>query len=104
MEREREEIGGERRTTSANQVRPRHPLAMGGAWASWGQRAPLAVGPTASLTARPSGLTAWVVFSRAPSVLQPVSWASELRFQIRFWIMNRDSLTHDENYTTLKNS
>ena len=32
-----------------------------------------------------------------------VSWASELRFQIRFWITNHDSLMHDDNYTTLKN-
>ena len=29
MEREREEIGGERESISANQVVPHHPLAMG---------------------------------------------------------------------------
>ena len=78
MEREREEIGGERRAKAANQVRPRHPLAMGGAWPAREQRLLQAVGPTASPTASPSGLTAWAVLLHAPSVLQPVSWASEL--------------------------
>ena len=78
MEREREEIGGERRAKPTNGVRPRHPLAMGGAWSTRGQRALKAVGPTATHTASPSGLTACAVLSRAPSVLQPVSWASEL--------------------------
>ena len=28
--------------------------------------------------------------------------ASELRIRIRFWITNRDSLTHDEDYKTLQ--
>ena len=96
MEREREDIRRREKTKMANGVRPHHPLAVGGAWASRGQRAPLAVGPMASLMA-------WAVFSRAPSVLQPVSWASELRFRICFWITNRDSLIHDEDYKTLKN-
>ena len=48
---EREGIPGQLGEATSSQ-------AMGGAWASRGQRAPLAVGPTASLTARPSGLTA----------------------------------------------
>ena len=43
------------------------------------------------------------LLSRAPSRSSAVSWASELRFQIHFWITNRDSLTHDADYTTLKN-
>ena len=38
MEREREEIGGERRAKGANQVWPRHPLAVGGAWPTREQR------------------------------------------------------------------
>ena len=80
MEREREEIGGERRAKAANQARPRHPLAMGGAWPTREQRLLQAVGPTASPTASPSGLTAWAILSRAPLVLWPISWASELRF------------------------
>ena len=79
------------------------PQAVGGTWASRGQRAPLAVGPTAFLTARPSGLTACTIFSRAPSHFSALSWASELWFGIRFWITNHDSLMHDEDYTTLKN-
>ena len=69
MEREREEIGGERRAKAANQVRPRHPLAVGGTWPTREQRLLLAVGPTASPTASPSDLKAWAVLSRAPSVL-----------------------------------
>ena len=58
MEREREEIGGERRAKAANQVRPHHPLAVGGAWPTREQRLLQGVGPTASPTASPSGLTA----------------------------------------------
>ena len=54
------------------------------------------------INSQPMWPTAWAVLSRAPSVLRPVSWASELRFQIRFRITNCDSLTHDEDYTTLK--
>ena len=52
-----------------NGVRPRHPLAVGGACPTREQRLLQAVGPTASPTASPSGLTAWAVLSRAPSVL-----------------------------------
>ena len=44
MEREREEIGGERGRFSANHVVPRHPLAMGGAWPTREQRVLQAVG------------------------------------------------------------
>ena len=84
------------KTKPTNGVRPRHPLAVGGVWPTRGQRSLKAVGPTATHTA-------WAVFSRAPLVLQPVSWASELRYWIRFRITNRDSLTHDDDYTTLKN-
>ena len=94
--------GGEREILRVNQSVPCH-LPVGGVWATWEQRAPLAVGPTASLTARPCGHTRSRLLSRAPSVLQPISWASELRFRICFWITNRDSLTHDYDYSTLKN-
>ena len=55
MEREREEIGGEREGFSANQVVPHHPLAVGGAWPTREQRVLQAVGPTASSTASPCG-------------------------------------------------
>ena len=55
MEREREEIGGERESISANQVVPHHPLAVGGAWPTREQRVLQAVGPTASSTASPCG-------------------------------------------------
>ena len=48
MEREREEIGGERERISANHVVPCHPLAVGGAWPTREQRLLQAVGPTAS--------------------------------------------------------
>ena len=58
MEREREEIGGEREGFSANQVVPRHPLAVGGAWPTQRQKPLQAMEPTASPTASPSGLTA----------------------------------------------
>ena len=90
-EREREEIGGERRRFSTNHVVPHHPQAVGGAWPTREQRVLQAVGPTA-----------WAVLSRAPSVRRPVSRASELRIRIRFRITNRDSLMHDNDYTTLK--
>ena len=55
MEREREEIGGEREAKGANHVVPCHPLAVGGAWPTREQRVLQAVGPTASSTASPSG-------------------------------------------------
>ena len=55
MEREREEIGGERRRKPANHVVPHHPLAVGGAWPTREQRLLQAVGPTASTTASPCG-------------------------------------------------
>ena len=43
--------------------------------------------------------------SRALSGSLAISWASELRFWIHFWITNRDSLSHDYDYDykTLKN-
>ena len=71
--------GGEREIFRANESMPCH-LPMGGAWATREQRAPLAVGPTASHTSRPCGHTCSRLLSRAPSVLQPISWASELLF------------------------
>ena len=52
---------------------------------------------------QPMWPTAWAVLSRALSVRRPVSRASELRIRIRFRITNRDSLTHKNDYTTLKN-
>ena len=52
---------------------------------------------------QPMWPTAWAVLSRALSVRRPVSRASELRIRIRFRITNRDSLTHDYDYSTLKN-
>ena len=52
---------------------------------------------------QPMWPTAWAVLSRAPSVRRPVSRASELRIRIRFRITNRDSLTHENDYTNLKN-
>ena len=86
----------------ANHVLPcHHP--MGGAWGPWEQRTPLPVGPTASHTSWPSGHTWFPLLSRAPSVRRPISWASDLRFRICFWITNRDSLTHNYDYSTLKN-
>ena len=99
MERDGGKIKEEREEITDQSQEATSPLAVGGTWASRGQRAPLAMGPTA----RPSGLMACTNFSRAPSVLQPVSGASELRFRIHFWITNRDSLMHDDDYTTLKN-
>ena len=42
-------------------------------------------------------------FSRAPLTFFSRIWASELRIRIHFWITNRDSLTHDEDYETLTN-
>ena len=54
-EREREEIGGERREFSTNHVVPRHPQAVGGAWPTREQKGLQAVGPTASTTASPCG-------------------------------------------------
>ena len=41
--------------------------------------------------------------SRAPLAFFSRIRASELRIRIRFRITNRDSLTHDDNYETLKN-
>ena len=41
--------------------------------------------------------------SRAPLAFFSRIRASELRIRIRFRITNRDSLTHDEDYETLKN-
>ena len=38
MEREREEIGGEREAKRANHMVPHHPLAVGGAWPTQEQR------------------------------------------------------------------
>ena len=40
--------------------------------------------------------------SRTPSRSSAISWAFELQFRIRFRITNRDSLTHDKDYTNLK--
>ena len=57
----------ERGRIPANQVVPRHPLSVGGAWPTREQRLLQASGPTA-----------WAVLSRAPSVRRPVSRASEL--------------------------
>ena len=56
MEREREEIGGERRRVSANHVVP-HQHPVGGTWGPREQKAPLPVGPTASHTGWPCGHT-----------------------------------------------
>ena len=94
--------GGKGENKRANHVLPpQHPV--GGAWGPREQRAPFPVGPTASLTGWPSGHTWFTLLSRAPSVRRPISWASDLRFRIRFRITNRDSLTHDYDYSTLKN-
>ena len=41
--------------------------------------------------------------SRAPLAFFSRIRASELRIRIRFRITNRDSLTHDKDYETLKN-
>ena len=81
MEREREEIGGERRAKATNQVRPRHPLAVGGRVAHTGAKAPPGRGARNLTNNQPK----WphslgCPLARAPSVLQPVSWASDLRF------------------------
>ncbi|KAK0604708.1 hypothetical protein LWI29_018564 [Acer saccharum] len=54
-EREREEIGGERKVFLTNHVVPRHPQAVGGAWPTREQKGLQAVGPTASTTASPCG-------------------------------------------------
>ena len=67
FKRRREEaiFGQSKRATSAQ------PSPVGGAWASWGQRAPLAVGPTASLTAWAKWPHGHPLLSHTPSVLQP---------------------------------
>ena len=60
------------------------PLAVGGAWASRGQRAPLAVGPTA-LAKWPHGPRP---LSRAPSVLQPYLGHPNSDFESVFGLRN----------------
>ena len=73
------------------------------AWATRDQRGSLAVGPMASTRGGQCMAFGHVCLSRAPSRSSAVSWASELRFRIRFWITNRDSLTHNYDYKNLKN-
>ena len=59
-------------TKWANGVRPRHPLAVGGAWASRDQRGSLAMGPMASPTGRGTrGLMATLASLSHSHVLQP---------------------------------
>ena len=79
------------------------PPGCGGRVAHTGAESAPGRGAHGLINGQPKWPTAWAVLSRVPSVLQPVSWASELWFRICFWITNRDSLTHDKNYTTLKN-
>ena len=70
--RERREFkGGERRDKMGQSGEATSPQAVGGAWTSRGQRAPLAVGPTVSLTAWAKWPHGHPLLSRAPSVLQP---------------------------------
>ena len=96
MEREREDIRRREKEIEDQSNEAMSPPGRGGRVGLTGAESPLGRGAHGL----PHGQQP---LSRAPSVLQPVSWASELRFQIRFWIMNRDSLTHDDDYTTLKN-
>ena len=79
------------------------PPGRGGRVAHTGAESAPGRGAHGLINGQPMWPTAWAVLSRAPSVLRPVSWASKLRFRIRFRITNRDSLTHDYDYTTLNN-
>ena len=79
------------------------PPGRGGRVAHTGAEAAPGRGAHGLNHGQPMWPTAWAVLSRAPSVRRPVSLAFELRIRIRFWITNRDSLTHDNDYTTLKN-
>ena len=63
--------GGEREDFLANQKRPPQPRPMWGTWATWDQRGPLAVGPTAHTRlgqAWPLGLACSPTH---PHILQP---------------------------------
>ena len=86
----------------ANTKRPRHPPRGGRVGLTGPERVP---------GRGPHGLPhgeghTWshghFSLSRALSRSSAVSWEFELRFRIRLWITNRDSLTHDYDYKTLK--
>ena len=96
MEREREDIRRREKDQMGQWCEATSPPGRGGRVGLTGAKSPLGRGAHGLPHGRQP-------LSRAPSVLQPVSWASEQRFQIRFWITNHDSLMHDEDYTTLKN-
>jgi hypothetical protein len=92
----------ERGKILANQKRPHQPLAPCGARGPHGTRG--LVWPCG--TRPPHGVAKAMAFghacfSRAPLTFFDRIRASELRFRIHFWITNRDSLMHNEDYETL---
>ena len=94
--------GGEREIFQANQRWPHHP-PRGGRVGHTGPEGSSGRGSHGSHTAWATWPFGHALLSRAPSRSLAVSWASKLWFWICFRITNCDSLTHDNDYTTLKN-